>query len=80
MTRLVDDEAVLGEASALAQRLASAGPRLRRDEATALPKLDLDFASAIELEARAGAPDGNAGLPRVPRGVHGEARADVEGR
>ena len=53
VTRLVDDEAVLAEATTLARRLAS-GPGLAFAE-TKLHlsrELDLDLASAIELEAQ----------------------------
>lgn len=53
VTRLVDDDAVLDEASALARRLAS-GPSLAYAETKRLlsRELDLDLASAIELEAQ----------------------------
>lgn len=54
VTRLVDDEAVLDEAAALAQRLAS-GPALAYAETKLLlsRELDMDLTSAIELEAQA---------------------------
>lgn len=54
VTRLVDDEAVLDEAVALAQRLAS-GPALAYAETKLLlsRELDMDLTSAIELEAQA---------------------------
>ena len=53
VTRLVDDEAVLGEASALAQRLAS-GPGLAYAETKRLLSASSTWtASAIELEAQA---------------------------
>jgi enoyl-CoA hydratase/carnithine racemase len=53
VTRLVDDDAVLDEASALARRLAS-GPSLAYAETKRLlsRELDLDLTSAIELEAQ----------------------------
>lgn len=53
VTRLVDDDAVLDEASALARRLAS-GPGLAYAETKRLlsRELDLDLTSAIELEAQ----------------------------
>jgi enoyl-CoA hydratase/carnithine racemase len=53
VTRLVDDAAVLDEASALARRLAS-GPTLAYAETKRLlsRELDLDLTSAIELEAQ----------------------------
>jgi len=54
VTRLVDDEAVLDEAAALAERLAS-GPALAYAETKLLlsRELDMDLTSAIELEAQA---------------------------
>ena len=54
VTRLVDDESVLDEAAALAQRLAS-GPALAFAETKLLlsRELDMDLTSAIELEAQA---------------------------
>jgi enoyl-CoA hydratase/carnithine racemase len=54
VTRLVDDEAVLEEASGLAVRLAS-GPALAYAETKLLlsRELDMDLTSAIELEAQA---------------------------
>jgi enoyl-CoA hydratase/carnithine racemase len=53
VTRLVDDESVLGEACVLAVRLAS-GPGLAYAETKRLlsRELDLDLTSAIELEAQ----------------------------
>jgi len=53
VTRLVDDESAVGEASELARRLAS-GPALAYGETKRLltRELDLDLTSAIELEAQ----------------------------
>ena len=81
VTRLVDDEAVLGEASELARRLASGpAPCLRGDEATAHPRARPRPDERDRARGRgAGAADGHARLPRVPRRVHGEAQAEVGG-